>query len=64
MVAQRFRAAFIAWDSPCGKGQRNSAWNYGFMIKWGTSPQRAENPITWNHLEIDTKWLFPLAKKS
>jgi hypothetical protein len=36
----------------------------GIMIEWGTSPQRAENPIPWNHLEIDTKRPLPLAEKS
>lgn len=25
-----------------------------FVIEWGTSPQRAENPITWSHTEINT----------
>lgn len=29
----------------------------GFVIEWGTSPQRAENPVTWKHAEIDAEAL-------
>jgi hypothetical protein len=36
----------------------------GFVIEWGTSPQRAENPITWSHAEIDVKRLYPLTEES
>jgi hypothetical protein len=40
-----------------GEGRR-------FVIKLGTSPQRAENPITWSHAEIDVKRLDPLTEES
>jgi hypothetical protein len=30
----------------------------------GTSPQRAENSITWSNVEIGARRLFPLANKS